>query len=482
MSLDSNESRLFFICTAFVAAMLIFVPLLYGGNRPLPQLVVELAALGMFSLLLLCTQLPSNLPRSLLVLALAVLVLPLFQLIPVPTWLWEALPGRDFYAEALNEVLPEQSVDGFRQITLTPLATELGLYALFPAFAIILVISRLPSRYVLYCVYVFLFMAFIQAALTLIQSSTGISGVGTYANRNHLSGMLVIALPIVFGLISSRIGKSNKHSHRLRSPGFFRRSIEGISNIRGMNTIMLLGMCAILISLGVIFSRSRTGIAVMMLGFFLAALFFGRLMGKAKSIQVSGVILVAVATLAIEVGLAPVIARFSVESTVEDARWLIFSHVYEGLKVFFPLGSGIGGFPEVFRRFQPEAISGFVNHAHNGYLEYIFEGGVFSLGIIFGFFVMYIARWFALLKQDREDIFYYVQVGAGISVLLLGVHEFFDFNMHIPANNLYFAFVVAIFFYQFSGVAEFSKKIALKQGDAQVLKLKVLESKSNPFS
>jgi len=482
-SLDSNRSRLFFVCTMVIAALMVFSPLLYGGSRPLPQMVIELAALALLALSLLCTSVTYSLPRSLLFLAFATLVLPLLQLIPVPDSLWVALSGRAFYADALARALPGQTIEEFRQISLNSAATELGFYALLPALALVLVMGKLPTRYVLFCVYAFLFIAFVQASLALVQSATGVPGSGTYPNRNHLAGMLVMALPLALGLISSRIGKSPTQAGRSRSSGGLKGIVARISNVPNMNAVMLLAMCSVLISLGIIFSRSRTGIAMMMLGLFLSAVLFGRLMGEKKSIQVSGLIVIVVATLAIEIGLAPVVSRFGLDSAADDARWSIFAHAYEGLKNFFPLGSGIGSFPEVFRRFQPESVSGFVNHAHNGYLEYVFEGGIFALGIIIVFAVVYLVRWAVLLRMERGDALYYVQIGAGVSVLLLGLHEIFDFNMHIPANNLYFAFVVAIFFYQPKVETQPKvKRIKPSEIDTPRLQLSVLESKSNPFS
>jgi len=486
LSLDSFESRFFYVCTAIVIAMIVFSPLVFGGNRPFPQMVLELTALALFALLLFCTSTSTSLPRSLLVLAFAALVLPLLQLIPVPSSLWGALPGRELYAEALSKVFPDQMMEGFRQISLSPAATELGFYALLPGLAVMLTIGQLPTRYVMYCVYAFLFIAFVQASLALVQSATGVAGEGTYANRNHLAGMLVMAMPLALGLLSSRIGKSRSHAGRKRASSDIRGMVARISNVPGMNVVMLLAMTSVLFALGIIFSRSRTGIAMMMLGLFLSALLFGRLMGERKSIQISGVILIVVTTLAVEIGVAPVVSRFGLDSAVDDARWSIFAQAYEGLMTFFPLGSGVGSFPDMFRRFQPESISGFVNHAHNGYLEYIFEGGIFALGIIASFVLIYILRWVAILRDEREDAFYYVQIGAGVSVLMLGLHELVDFNLHIPANNLYFAFIVAIFFYMPKMTTVISSTVErAKSSDstsAPKLQISVLESKNNPFS
>ena len=40
-----------------------------------------------------------------------------------------------------------------------------------------------------------------------------------------------------------------------------------------------------------------------------------------------------------------------------------------------------------------------------------------------------------------------MKVGAGIGILLMMLHGLTDFNLHIPANAIYFAFLAAVFFY-----------------------------------
>ncbi|MGB9495591.1 MAG: hypothetical protein WCA83_12420, partial [Azonexus sp.] len=84
----SSEAGLSFSGFALLAALLAFAPLIKGGNRPLPLLILESAAVVLLCLLLIRPQFAERLPRTLL-LALAVLVaLPLIQLVPLPMALW----------------------------------------------------------------------------------------------------------------------------------------------------------------------------------------------------------------------------------------------------------------------------------------------------------------------------------------------------------------------------------------------------------
>lgn len=497
-SLDASNSRLFYFNLVIVIFILIFAPLIYGGNRPLPQLVLETTSIILLIGFFLSNRLDFHLPKNLIYILLVIVALPLIQLVPIPEALWADISGRDFYADALNRVFPDQMHAGYHSISLDPYITELGFYALLPAVSVLLVIGRMPVNFIIYCVFAFIFIATIQAILALAQSSSGVPGFGTFANRNHLAGMLAMSLPLVLGILADNFGKPKKFHTKNPTSSTLKKISDWVSSTPAMNAVMLLSVLAILIALGIIFSRSRAGIAIMMLGLLLSALLFGQMMGKKKSIQLSGLIFIIIITLAIEIGLAPVVSRFGADAAFEDARWSIFTHVYEGLQTFFPVGSGIGSFPEVFRRFQPEDVSGFVNHAHNGYLEYVFEGGLIAMLIIIFFSIIYLMRWPALLAESNQNNFHYIQIGAGISILLLGLHESVDFNLHIPANLIYFAFLVAVFFYQADktyvhdlkphaiGKNNHHAHSRLRVTSPRIAKpsvqLKIVESDSNPFN
>ena len=62
--------------------------------------------------------------------------------------------------------------------------------------------------------------------------------------------------------------------------------------------------------------------------------------------------------------------------------------------------------------------------------------------------IAYIARWGVLAGRRVSRSLGYLQVSAGLGVLALAAHGVFDFNFHIPANAIYFAFLAGIFFYE----------------------------------
>jgi O-antigen ligase len=437
-----------------LAAILLFAPLIKGGNRPLPLLTLELAALLLLVLPLLRPVFVERLPKFFLF-ALALMALwPLLQLLPLPFSLWTALPGREIYADAVAAF--GASGASMRPLSIVPRATESAWLALLPPLAVFLVVVSLNESALRKIVYLFIAMAAVQAIVALVQFGGGASttfrtslsdigtAVGTYVNRNHLASLLVTALPVALGVLVSRIGRS-RETLRYRSRSMVKRISEAFSQPSRMNQAMLFGAVCIALLLGIVFSRSRSGISLALLGVLLSAVFFGLKVGGKRSTKLAILLSVGGLVLALQVGLAPVLERFSVEGALEDARWGIYGSSMAAVALFFPFGSGIGSFPEVYRRFQPEDIPQFVNHAHNDYIEYLFEGGLVAAVVLVLFAVMYLRTWPRLLKLPRWGTLSYMQAGAGLGLLLMALHGLTEYNWHIPANAIYFALMAGVF-------------------------------------
>ena len=441
-----------------LAATLLFAPLIKGGNRPLPLLTLELAAVLLLAYPLLRPVFLQRLPTGFL-LGLALFVaLPLLQLLPLPVSLWQTLPGRAFYAEALA-AFGGSGDAALRPLSLLPRATEAAWLALLPPLAVFLVAVSLHEPALRKLVYLFIGIAAVQAIVALVQFGGGSTttfrlslsdigtGVGTYVNRNHLAGMLTMALPVALGLLASRIGRARENVH-YRSRGFLKRLAGTLSHPSRFNQTLIFGAVCIAILLGVVFSRSRSGISLTMLGVLLSALVYGFKIGGQRSTNLVALFSVVGVALALEVGLAPVLERFSVEGTLEDARWTIFASSVAALGAFFPFGSGLGTFPEVYRRFQPDDIAQFVNHVHNDYIEYVFEGGLVAAAVILLFLVVYVRAWPRLLHLPRWGTLSFMQAGAGLALLLMALHGLTDYNWHIPANAIYFALMAGVFLHR----------------------------------
>ena len=130
-----TASPLFYLCAvAFVASLL-----LGGGTRGgfLSDAILQLLAIPLL-LVSLWRMFEVSLTRQMklaLYFCLAVAVLPLIQLIPLPPWLWTALPNRQPSAETfaiLGQAVP------WMPISVSPQATWLSGLSLVPPLAIFL--------------------------------------------------------------------------------------------------------------------------------------------------------------------------------------------------------------------------------------------------------------------------------------------------------------------------------------------------------
>ena len=130
----------------------------------------------------------------------ALVLVPLFQLVPLPPFIWSALPGREPVRAAFELVgggIP------WMPISLSPEATWLSLLSLVPPLAIFLGCLLLGYRERRLMSLVVLAIGLVSVMLGLVQVSQGPSSalrffeitnpseaVGFFANRNHLAALL----------------------------------------------------------------------------------------------------------------------------------------------------------------------------------------------------------------------------------------------------------------------------------------------------
>ena len=434
-----------------LAALLVFAPLLRSGQVPIAQLALELLAVAL--LVVLFWE-----PKRVLVgpaqaWALAVLlVYPLLYLVPLPAALVGWLPGWDLYRplEAVGDWIP---ASGATRLSLVPLETESTWLLLVPAVAVFVATRMLRADQAQRLVWLLLGVAAFQASLGLIQYGAGAgplylgmehahgNAVGTYTNRNHLAGLIEMTLPMAIALLVFSIGRRSA-----RERANWRRRVAFFGSLRGQAAVGYAAI-ALLLLIGIVFTRSRGGIALTMLGILLATLAFSRRIGGTNVYGLTGTLVASAVGIAIVIGLGPVLDRFTITGTIENARWPIYSATLTGIGHFFPLGSGPGTYPDVFPAFQPiELGRWFVKHAHNDYLEWLLEGGIIAAGLILLFIVVFLAQWRRVWTPGTWSRMRFVQVAAGIGLLLLALHGLVDFNLHIPANIVYFAFLAGVFF------------------------------------
>lgn len=405
-----------FLCVALAA----FVFGGGGSHYPLANLIVQIIALG--ALLLFSGLKPANAtlpPRIFVVLCLASLTLPLLQIIPLPPTVWQALPGRELVQQSLgllgsSEVWFPASVDRGRTFvalaSLIPAAIALWLYPWGRHGA---------ARSVIYLIIALGIGHFIFGALQIAAPGDMLNPYpvrsdgrlyGFFANHNSAGLFFVIAMCAAIGAFEI-------------AP---RRSMERVG----------LAACAILFLIGAILTNSRSSTALLLLPLGLVAwvAFWAvddkrkRLTYGAVGAAVGAVILAGGAMLLSGTRLGATWERFS---SLEDHRPEIWEDSLVSIDRFWPIGSGMGTFRDVFPVDESleHVLAGTAGRAHNEYLELAIESGLFGMLLVLGWIVYLAIRVFAA----RKDTNWPVIRAAGLAGLCIFLQAFLDYPLRNQA-------------------------------------------------
>ncbi len=435
--------------------MLAFAPLIRGGNRPMPLMVLEAAALLMLAALAwsqglgeVRRRLPSPLLWGIGILVIA----PLAQLLPLPMSWWSMLPGHEPYARALE--LAETPSSGMRPITLHAVATEYAWLVLLPCVAIFLAVQTLDRSQIRRLIAIFLAVAVCEALLGIVQVGAGPesivhlgnrygggSATGTYVNKNHFAALMAMALPMLLARWALEVLPVIRRGEKLREHP---RNADLRLAVRILFSVLI-----VFLVLALLLTRSRAGIAC---GLIALALASAALVWNAGSTQAKALLVVVAASallLGSYVGLSSVIERFGPDeiSLAYGGRAELAKATLRAALDFLPFGSGLGTFADVFRRYQSDRLTGFVDHAHNDYAEAFLELGVAGVAAILLLALAYMARWRELARSRRSRSLGFLQISAGLGMFAVMLHGVFDFNFHIPANAIYFSFLAGVFFF-----------------------------------
>lgn len=115
-----------------------------------------------------------------------------------------------------------------------------------------------------------------------------------------------------------------------------------------------------------------------------------------------------------------------------------------GMMRDFPLfGVGLGAWPDLFPHYErPPWFPFFFREAENDYVQFTAEMGLVGLGLLL-WIVIELGRWLGRINDlSQRQWPLYAALIAGVSAML--VHEFFDFNLHTPANAVLFVIILAL--------------------------------------
>jgi len=107
-------------------------------------------------------------------------------------------------------------------------------------------------------------------------------------------------------------------------------------------------------------------------------------------------------------------------------------------------GTGLGSFGVVYPQYQSFPTDLSWDHAHNDYLEVAAETGLPGAALTLIALLMFVSLAFTGLEDRIQTISGRLQFAAALGCCGILVHSFSDFNLHIPANAMWFAVLLAV--------------------------------------
>lgn len=374
--------------------------------------------------------------RGPLLLCVAAVLLPLLQLVPLPPYIWSALPGREPVVETftlLGQSLP------WMPMSVSPQATWLSLLSLLPPTAVFVATVQLGYRDRRIVSLVTIAVGLVSACVGLAQVIQGESSplrlfeitnpseaVGFFANRNHFSALLYVLILLVAAWL-------------VRAAEFG----PGVGQLDTPRTLLLAGAIVVLVFLVAVqaIARSRAGIILTIVTLLATVVLAFSERGAAANrtpAQYLMAVLALAVVFAVQYGLYRFLGRFT-DDSLAGGRVQLVGTTYIAAKAFLPLGSGLGTFVPVYAMFEkPEGAlrDAFANRAHNDFVELLLEAGIPAALLAVAFAVWFGSRAIKLWRAspDKTDsIDRLLARTATLIVVLLAAHSFVDYPLRTSA-------------------------------------------------
>jgi hypothetical protein len=260
---------------------------------------------------------------------------------------------------------------------------------------------------------------------------------GTWINRNHFAGYLEMMIPLFLGFLLSRIDwRGSINARKLLQ-----------SDRPHQHALFVLGL--VLMALALLFSQSRAGITGLFLGLavFLALLSTGGRRAPLAAWLAVGTMACLVIFYGGRIGFDPVLERFLALSP--EASRLDFWRDSVNIIAGHPLGIGLAAFKPLFPLYHTTSLPGGTTpyYLHNDILQLVVDAGWIGATALLGglvWFMVVSVRRISRMDTIADPERFFPAVGALSGLAALIFHSFFDFNLQMPANAVYFVALMAI--------------------------------------
>lgn len=268
------------------------------------------------------------------------------------------------------------------------------------------------------------------------------SPFGPFVNKNHFGGWMLMVIPLSVGLAMDAFERDARSI-----AGGFRRWLVWLSSPDG-GRVMMYGSAALLMSVSLMLTRSRSAMACLALTTVLCAGAVWRRTGSKRTASGVGAALAALLLLGVfYAGSDAAIGRFITETDSAQLRLRIWTVAIDVWRAFPWLGSGLNTFGTSTVFYQRPGLAHY-QEAHNDYLQLLAEGGLVAGAFLFmgiAGTAVGVRRRFAV---DRQPESYWARVGAVIGLVAIAVQSLMEFSLQIPGNTALFVVLLALALYE----------------------------------
>lgn len=296
------------------------------------------------------------------------------------------------------------------------------------------------------------------------------SAFGTFINRDHYSAFLEMIFPLALGYLLARAD-----FFAMKKGLTLREKFLWFGQER-FQKLFVAGLLAAVVGVGLLFSRSLSGIIIFSVSLVLMSTLLslsggkrrgGGGRGREEHVEPAGregraeergdrvrvrrsrrsvrTVALAVVLAVVLIGVQPILQSLKrKEFTLDKGRAVYYRNTVEMIEAYAEAGIGLGSFSYIYPLFQKEYEKGLLDHAHNDYLEVMAESGVAGGGALVAGALALLALLAVRWARRRDSLVRGVGVGCLVGVLAMLIHSGSDFSLRMPANAVYFVTLYAL--------------------------------------
>lgn len=452
MSLAVRKSFVSRVVFLGLLALVLWLPIPFGSNRPWAVSLMGLATFGLIGLWALAIFMrPYEIPQAvwdnrwvLLIWGLW-LVWIAFQLVPI-----SQLP-----IELASTSASKLRAAGYsRPISISPedtYASFLNSLTYFGLYLLVLVTVTTRDRLRLLG-FVIVLAGLFQAMYGSLMTLSGVeytffekkvaylgNATGTFINRNHLAGYLEICSALAVGLVVADIGRMPSGGWRVWTRELIDLFFSRKTRIRIFLIIMVIAL---------VLTRSRMGnvaffTSLMICGSLYVLLRERRYFPQALMILVSFFV-VDLVIVNQWFGLEQVVQRVEQTTVETEVRTYVLPEFMKALPQYWLTGSGLGTFAQAVLPYREVFPKHYYDHAHNDYLEFMIETGVVGMTLLAMLVLATVLHSVRVIFNRHDRLRTGIALASLMAMLSIAIHSMVDFNLQIPANAATLVIVMAM--------------------------------------